>query len=419
MGHPTDIFLEPLSKSCVCAICHDVLKDASSFKCGHTYCKECIDDLLKKRESSDSDDSDTNDEVVCPNCRQPVCSSSPNYTLRDVLDSMQVRCPSSEDINKRKRDEEDTEITGCCWRGMLKDLPEHESICKHKVIECPLDECNFKCQRKDMDMHMLCHDMIKTTLESQYNKKMKEIEFDYKIETNHRRYVMDCKSWVEFKQRGGDRYSNIAVYTIRSDGVWKRKQNYADIMPITGLLCLISCGGSSYPITVRYETALSLPRCRFPSNFFHLNVPPGGLVREEDFGWTPYTSLPQMLVDIHMMLHFPNDRFPRNARATILLLDSHVKYQERAMEEAARYRGHWINKRACDMLQNGESIDNTGMDAFISNCYHLNRNAQLQMLGHVFPTGYEQSINTPRAWYWDWNYPTWEYWNRYLLNNSR
>ena len=245
-------------------------------------------------------------------------------------------------------------------------------------------------------------------------QKIKEIEFDYKVETNHRRYVMDCKSWVDYKQSGGDRFSNIAVYTIRSDDIWKRKQNYADIMPITGLLCLIRCGGSTYPVTVRYETALSLPRCRFPSDFFHLNVPPGGLVREEDFGWTPYTSLPQMLVDIHMLLNFPNDRIPRNTRATILLLDSHAKYQERVILEAKKYEGFIISPRACEMLQHGESIDNTGTEVFISNCNHLNRNAQLMALGHnstVFPD--VQFINTPRVCYWD-------YWNSApYLNNSR
>ena len=61
MGYSTDLFTTEPAAGCICAICHDVLKDASSFvECGHTFCNSCINASLM------------NDNDSCPNCRAEV-----------------------------------------------------------------------------------------------------------------------------------------------------------------------------------------------------------------------------------------------------------------------------------------------------------------------------------------------------------
>jgi hypothetical protein len=103
MGHPTDIFLAPLAASTfTCAICWDVLKDATSFKeCGHTFCELCVDECIARK-------------TRCPNCRRPVqTGSNPNYAMRDVVDSLEVRC----------------QVESCGWKGTVGELHQHRDVC--------------------------------------------------------------------------------------------------------------------------------------------------------------------------------------------------------------------------------------------------------------------------------------------------
>ena len=271
MGHPTDIFLELSSNNCICAICHDVLEDASSLKeCGHTFCDACIRDL----ESHSS---------PCPNCRAVVRGANANYILRDVIESMHVKCPDADgNNNKRKRDENDSEETahsGCDWKGQLKDLKDHESVCGYKIVPCTVDGCTHTCRRRDREIHlssgtgMMMHMDLKLRFESQrhraemklmeigmerkYESKIQQLRYDireltYKaedaerkcramrMEANHTRYMIDCSNWIEYVRVNGDKpwVSDISVYAVRkSEDAVRRKGPIAHRHPITGLLC--------------------------------------------------------------------------------------------------------------------------------------------------------------------------------------
>ena len=211
MGHPTDIFSSEPSASCICVICHDVLKDASSLQCGHTFCKECIDQSL---ESND----------ICPNCRALVEDDSiPNYVVRDIIGGMEVKCPHGEggrhqdgdgDSNK-KRKRDGTNDTDCCnWKGPLKDLKHHENNeCGYKVVTCSVDGCTHSCLRKDMNSHIssptgiLLHmklmaesydEKIKS-VQSACDKKVKQLEDRMTTASNHLKYENDCRIWKESK----------------------------------------------------------------------------------------------------------------------------------------------------------------------------------------------------------------------------
>ena len=108
MGYSTDIFTTPPPDGCICAVCHDVLKDASSFNCGHTFCSSCVSDVTRWTNST------------CPNCRAIVSSSNPNYAVRDIIGALQVSCPF-----------DDTE---CGWTGQVNEVAAHGNVCMYKTI---------------------------------------------------------------------------------------------------------------------------------------------------------------------------------------------------------------------------------------------------------------------------------------------
>ena len=110
MGYSTDKFCSTPADSFICAICHDVLKDACALNCGHTFCAECIESC---RASSNN--------PSCPNCRVVVTSSNPNYIVREVIGGLSVRCPDSEE---------------CEWNGQINDIDSHGNTCMFKTITC-------------------------------------------------------------------------------------------------------------------------------------------------------------------------------------------------------------------------------------------------------------------------------------------
>ena len=196
MGYATDIFSsEPAG--CICAICHDVLKDAVSLKnCGHTFCDECV----KSCRTSSNNPS-------CPNCRAEMTSSNPNYVVRDIIDAMEVKCPDGGDK--------------CEWTGHLKDLELHGNTCIYKTTECSVEGCNHTCQRKDMDDHLSNNAVTLKHMELKYDRKLKEMEEKYEKKfdkcnremLSYKNKLQACESII--RSYGG----NLAAHGSRLDAV--------------------------------------------------------------------------------------------------------------------------------------------------------------------------------------------------------
>lgn len=189
MGHPTDIFSSEPPSSCVCAICHDILEDASSLKeCGHTFCDVCMKDCLEHNPS-------------CPNCRVAVTGSNPNYPLREIIETMQVSCPEwtdeddDESGNKRKR--------GCDWEGTIEGLKVHENVCKFKVIACNVDGCGYTCKRKDMESHHSSTMGIMMHMECRHGNKMRGMELRHKNEM--KALQLRCETMIKAQDQKYDR----------------------------------------------------------------------------------------------------------------------------------------------------------------------------------------------------------------------
>jgi hypothetical protein len=198
MGLSTDLFLsKKIDDNLLCAICHDVLEDASSMKCGHTFCQGCIKPI---RGNS------------CPTCRKINAKKTvtPNIVLRGLIGNLEVRCVSAGNNNsssaepelmgeptaKRPRVAGDTtgqeqssqQVTGCVWTGKISDKKTHEDKeCQFHCIACDVPGCGFACTRKDMEKHKLqamsTHlnlmvDAKLSTLKEEFDKKVSSMEDD-------------------------------------------------------------------------------------------------------------------------------------------------------------------------------------------------------------------------------------------------
>jgi len=162
MGYPTDIFLNEPADSCICAICHDVLKEASSLSCGHSFCTDCIQSLrYNLLESS------------CPTCRADITgSTNPNYAVRGILDSLDVSCPHGGGE--------------CGWKGKVGELQSHGDVCMYKTITCGIEGCTHTCLRKDMNAHRSSNEALLQHMELKHDRKMSEMEAKISLRYNGR-----------------------------------------------------------------------------------------------------------------------------------------------------------------------------------------------------------------------------------------
>lgn len=69
---------ESLQKNCECSVCFDIFKDAAMTKCGHTFCKVCIDEIVDIQHK-------------CPVCKAELHKQdiTKNYQLSMLIDSLQ------------------------------------------------------------------------------------------------------------------------------------------------------------------------------------------------------------------------------------------------------------------------------------------------------------------------------------------
>eukprot|EP00956_Cyclotella_meneghiniana_P025027 scaffold51375_cov37-Cyclotella_meneghiniana.AAC.1 len=178
MGFAVDIFRSQPPACYECAVCHDVLQSAVSFKeCGHSFCEECAKACLRSK--------------TCPNCRVEVTGLIPNFIVREAIGSMEVKCPNGGDeSNKRARGNDGEAVPvsadGCDWTGKCYELQNHEKVCGFKIIRCSIDGCNHECLRKDMNGHLSGGDgflrhmnLMKQSITASYEAKMKSMHQSY------------------------------------------------------------------------------------------------------------------------------------------------------------------------------------------------------------------------------------------------
>eukprot|EP00956_Cyclotella_meneghiniana_P041736 scaffold237766_cov36-Cyclotella_meneghiniana.AAC.1 len=218
MGHAVDIFTSQPPACYHCAVCHDVLQSAVSFKeCGHSFCEECAKACLRSK--------------TRPNCRVEVMGFIPNFIVREAIGSLEVKCLNGGDAsNKRARgnDGEAVPVLAdvCDWTGKCNELQNHEKVCDFKMIRCSVNGCNHECLRKDMNGHLsggdgfLLHlNLMKRSITERYGFKMdvilqrmeimkKNIMSSHKIELEDMKTAYDEKM-EEMKEAYDDKLEDM------------------------------------------------------------------------------------------------------------------------------------------------------------------------------------------------------------------
>ncbi|EJK58654.1 hypothetical protein THAOC_21204 [Thalassiosira oceanica] len=389
MGHPAEIFSPTPPDGCRCAVCMDVLESARMFPCGHTFCGGCCSGVTAAS------------GAVCPTCRAGAGGSAPNYSVRDVVDGLTVRCPESEghgEGRKRKRDTEAEGVAaaggGCAWTGPLRDLDEHRKTCGYVIVPCMVPGCGHRCRRKDMEAHLsggasllrhmqlmhASHDArqgeaiqalttkyesrIKSLVKSnakydsrikaseeankKYDSMMKSLEEASTIKAIHEKCLKECRRWIDYRP---DALHGVKIYPIRAkiaDKLRSKLCGHEHMM--SGFECHIP-GPSNTPwegatlrARISYNDGAGPPRCQFEPPLFHMNVYPSGTICISTIhqDWDPNMTLHEILFTIQQNLAHPIIDDPCQSETYNVYMRGKDEYEARIKKDVAE---KWSNVR--------------------------------------------------------------------------
>mmetsp|Transcript_13919 Transcript_13919/g.28771 ORF Transcript_13919/g.28771 Transcript_13919/m.28771 type:complete len:314 (-) Transcript_13919:87-1028(-) len=135
MGHPDELFEKTPGDSGRCSICREIPRDCSILPCGHSFCHDCIAELISTAVEPPS----------CPQCRHLVTRSDifKNHLCREIIDAMPVKCIPESPTSTG-------EGTECQWKGKLSQWAPHcNKDCTHRFNKCPLQDCGAFLRRGD------------------------------------------------------------------------------------------------------------------------------------------------------------------------------------------------------------------------------------------------------------------------------
>lgn len=133
-----------LQDQLLCPICCYILTDPISTVCGHTFCKDCIQNALKTPRSEDQ-------SFKCPIDRHPLTSKTDlvpaAFLITSLLNELDVLCPFSD--------------RGCKYEGKKWNISDHvDNLCDYVKVEC---ECGELIQRRYFDKNECVHEQVDCT----------------------------------------------------------------------------------------------------------------------------------------------------------------------------------------------------------------------------------------------------------------
>ena len=138
MGISVESLLQPdEAKLLMCAICSGLLEQPVLTECGHTFCADCMWELITRCTG-------TRNTAPCPECRAPVSKRTirkASYRLRQVLDEVVLSCPHK----------------GCRWFRKAGEMDQHARRCRHALIQCRWAGCQATFPRRDTLGHLADH----------------------------------------------------------------------------------------------------------------------------------------------------------------------------------------------------------------------------------------------------------------------
>ncbi len=162
-GYECEIVSSTKEEEYFCKQCKRVAREANTMTCcGKTFCKECIETIIRKTK-------------VCPNCENDQQRSvEHNTTLQTKILALEVRCSKADDTQQSSCSCEYTsnmfmcmfpalmrchkKVQACQWTGPLKDLDAH--TCYYVDEECSkssgenvqkrnVETCAKECPKRD------------------------------------------------------------------------------------------------------------------------------------------------------------------------------------------------------------------------------------------------------------------------------
>lgn len=124
-------FISSVFEEYHCHICHLPLREPVLTRCGHRYCKKCLDEAIKRQHVPQ-----------CPVDREPLDREKDIFpdkaTERNIL-SCHVKCPSE----------------GCDWTGEVRHVEAHLLSCHCKIIRCPNHRCQAIMEKRLVEDHVM------------------------------------------------------------------------------------------------------------------------------------------------------------------------------------------------------------------------------------------------------------------------
>ncbi|KAL9953964.1 hypothetical protein ACROYT_G041448 [Oculina patagonica] len=128
-------FVNAVEEDFQCLICHLSLKEPVLTRCGHRFCKDCLEEHFRRQRVQDQ-------PLTCPADREGLDQERDVFpdkaTERKIL-SLLIECPSD----------------GCEWTGELRSKEVHLTSCLCKLVPCTNENCQVTIQRKDLESHAM------------------------------------------------------------------------------------------------------------------------------------------------------------------------------------------------------------------------------------------------------------------------
>ncbi|XP_077984945.1 TNF receptor-associated factor 2-like isoform X2 [Glandiceps talaboti] len=137
VGYPTSLLATPAEKF-LCNKCKFILRQPVQTFCGHRYCRQCFDDMMRNVNGS---------EPVCIACLEEGVDDSlisfdqmyVDRAIRRELRDESIRCSNK----------------GCKWTGLFKDYEKHIDSCPFEEISCiNRNGCGKSIQRGKLSEHL-------------------------------------------------------------------------------------------------------------------------------------------------------------------------------------------------------------------------------------------------------------------------
>lgn len=140
---PTKYVEEPLPL--LCPVCKKVFSEPIiSVICGHTFCRECIEELIKNR-------------MTCP-LDGNICDSGQlvlNRAILGQLGDLLIYCCHGLQMVDEKMNLYEQDSEGCPEVIRVGEREKHEETCQFAWMECPIGKglCGAL-RRKELEEHM-------------------------------------------------------------------------------------------------------------------------------------------------------------------------------------------------------------------------------------------------------------------------